>query len=729
MADIVEIVHRINYEVNDTALQNATTAIQLQIQKIETLNTVLARYRQELNTVRDSAAISELARKVDSATRQMESSFNRAKGIASEFFRGFARSLGGEANLEDAVAKWLAPLHDRLYKVKTEGGGAATSLGGIANKLVSFSGLAPLAVTLFTSLADEIFSVSEETRIAAEEQERYNKALKDSTENARKQYNNKSTDLLGIRSVVEDKSIDIAIRKAAVQQLQQQYSFYAKGLTISDFLAGRTGDFYQKVDNVERAKATEGIVKDTLVAAQEQRMKELAEQKKAEASLAKARKDLEIAKKNRSPEFIGDGRRNELLRAAELSYNSALKAYEKSTNTLRATEDRIQVAENTFKKVSKITAAVNFYRPEDDDTKNASKPSVRIKKERTTETKGPVQIVVDDTLIQLLVRSLEGDHVGGIRRDHAMWDSALQQETVAAVASSSSPELTVSKRIPSKTEKFLFGKTAETQDGEERRREEIQKSIAAYQSLVNAAVQAFQTIYDAQIKALDAEIAIRQKRVEAATKLAEKGNTEVLKIEQERLDKAQKQREEFARRQQIINAALAVSNAVLAVAQAAGETGPGAIAVVPAVIAAIIAGYAAISAATRESTAQAFADGVVGFRGKGGPREDANWVRISSGESVITAKGTAANHSILEAINKGAEFRMLDAKLISAVPSLNFQQTGFASKDNLKSLEKKLDGVIEAVRDNQFKQDVFFNEHGVGLLTQRAIRKDQNRFK
>ena len=198
-------------------------------------------------------------------------------------------------------------------------------------------------------------------------------------------------------------------------------------------------------------------------------MKELAEQKKAEASLAKARKDLEIAKKNRSPEFIGDGRRNELLRAAELSYNSALKAYEKSTNTLRATEDRIQVAENTFKKVSKITAAVNFYRPEDDDTKNASKPSVRIKKERTTETKGPVQIVVDDTLIQLLVRSLEGDHVGGIRRDHAMWDSALQQETVAAVASSSSPELTVSKtRIPSKTEKFLFGKTAETQDGEER---------------------------------------------------------------------------------------------------------------------------------------------------------------------------------------------------------------------------------------------------------------------
>jgi hypothetical protein len=282
---------------------------------------------------------------------------------------------------------------------------------------------------------------------------------------------------------------------------------------------------------------------------------------------------------------------------------------------------------------------------------------------------------------------------------------------------------------PSKLESTLFGETADIANGEERRRQELAKSVEAYQTLATAAIEAFQSIYDAQIKALDAEIVIRQKRVEAATKLAERGNTDALKLEQDRLTKAEKQREEYAKKQKMLNAALAVSNAILAVAQTAAQTGPGSIVMVPAVIAAIIAGYVAISAATKESSAQAYADGVVDFKGKGGPRDDANWVRISSGESVITAKGTAANRSILQAINKGAEFKMLDGRLSAAVPVVAGAQGSFASKDSLKGLEKKLDGVIDAVKDSKLKQDIFFNEHGVGLMTQRVVRRDQNRFK
>lgn len=49
-----------------------------------------------------------------------------------------------------------------------------------------------------------------------------------------------------------------------------------------------------------------------------------------------------------------------------------------------------------------------------------------------------------------------------------------------------------------------------------------------------------------------------------------------------------------------------------------------------------------------------FADGVVDFRGRGGPREDANLIRISNRESIMTAAATAAYRSPLLAMNAGA---------------------------------------------------------------------------
>ena len=115
-------------------------------------------------------------------------------------------------------------------------------------------------------------------------------------------------------------------------------------------------------------------------------------------------------------------------------------------------------------------------------------------------------------------------------------------------------------------------------------------------------------------------------------------SVEALKIEEDRLQKAQEMRAQFARRQQAVNAAITVSNAIAAVARAALEGGGfGSVATIAALLAALAAGYAAVTSMSNDN---AYADGVVDFKGKGGPRDDANWVRISSGESVITAEGT-----------------------------------------------------------------------------------------
>lgn len=289
--------------------------------------------------------------------------------------------------------------------------------------------------------------------------------------------------------------------------------------------------------------------------------------------------------------------------------------------------------------------------------------------------------------------------------------------------------------LKAEQERQRLEQEAKDKAAQEHRREQIKKSIDAYQQLADAATQAFQTIYEAQIKALDKEIAIRQKRVDEAMKLAERGNTEVLRQEEERLKETQKKREQYARREQVVNAAVTISNAIVAIAKAAaegaGQGGYGAIATVAATIAALAAGYAAVQSLSNNS--ESFKDGVVDYHGAGGPRDDANWVRISSGESVITAGGTKANRHLLEAINNGTQFRVLDPALAYTMPAFRqpqqLQQGAYASAQDMQTLERKLDDVVSAIEDNRMKQDIFFNEHGVGLLTERAIRKNNRRFR
>lgn len=258
---------------------------------------------------------------------------------------------------------------------------------------------------------------------------------------------------------------------------------------------------------------------------------------------------------------------------------------------------------------------------------------------------------------------------------------------------------------------------------------EIQEKIDSYQELAKAVVEAYNTILQTQIDALDKEISIREKRVEAAKALAEKGNVAVLKMEEDRLQKAQKKRAEYAKKQQIVNAAITVSNAVAAVARAALEGGGfGSIATIAALLAALAAGYASVTSLSQDN---AFADGVVGFNGRGGPRDDKNWVRISNGESVITAEGTRHNQALLEAINSGSRFNVLgmpDMPLLKQ-PTGIYQQYAYATTKDLNGLEQKFDEVVGAIEKNKMKQNIFFNEYGVGIMTEKAISKTRKRWK
>lgn len=326
-----------------------------------------------------------------------------------------------------------------------------------------------------------------------------------------------------------------------------------------------------------------------------------------------------------------------------------------------------------------------------------------------------------------------GSGGGGVTEQKKIY----KKEELESVQSTGNTLISVDKPnetiVPLDTNAMLERDAEEKKKQEEelaaKRKQQILDAVADYQTLAQAVADAYNTIVQVQIDALDKEIAIREKRVAAAQKLAERGNVEALKIEEDRLQKAQEMRTQFARRQQAVNAAITVSNAIAAVARAALEGGGfGSVATIAALLAALAAGYAAVTSMSNDN---AYADGVVDFRGKGGPKDDANWVRISSGESVITAEGTQKNRHLLEAINNGAQLQLINPALAYTMPAFASPQYGsqaYASSYDLRLVEGKLDGVINAIEDSRMKQNIFFNEHGVGIMTERAVRKDRKRW-
>lgn len=247
------------------------------------------------------------------------------------------------------------------------------------------------------------------------------------------------------------------------------------------------------------------------------------------------------------------------------------------------------------------------------------------------------------------------------------------------------------------------------EDARKKSEDSIRKS---YDTIKQYAIQTLEDIYARQIELLDREIAARQRRVEQGTALAEKGNVEQLRIETERLDKAQAKRDEVAQKQLQTNALLQASSAAIAAAQAlqvvtnAGATGDPytTAARIAAAVAALAAGFAFVRNIT--TAARGFSDG--GYTGDGGKYEAAGIVH--KGEYVINAENTAKYRPMLEAMNEG-----------KYIPVNTRQDTS--------ALEYKLDSVIEAVGLNRTEVNAKVDQDGFHMMTTKQSRKSATRFR
>jgi hypothetical protein len=235
----------------------------------------------------------------------------------------------------------------------------------------------------------------------------------------------------------------------------------------------------------------------------------------------------------------------------------------------------------------------------------------------------------------------------------------------------------------------------------------IQDKIARIEALeeIKDAFLDFQKVFiDGQIQQTEAAISAQERRVQAAQEIADRGNVVLLKAEQERLDKLNRQRASFVRQQQNLAAVEIAVNSAVAVAKAAGQ--PGSPFTIFAILAAMAVGFA--QARAQAQSAATFAKG--GYTGDGGQFQEAGTVH--KGEFVINAQKTRQYRPLLEAIHAGRNPKALQSVQDRMVIV------------NTKSTDERLERIERAIMGQKGMQ-LSIDENGINGIVSRITYKQK----
>ena len=243
-------------------------------------------------------------------------------------------------------------------------------------------------------------------------------------------------------------------------------------------------------------------------------------------------------------------------------------------------------------------------------------------------------------------------------------------------------------------------------DKEEIDKEEKKKLIANIEEATNAALQLSNALIEAAIAQSEAQIKAQEARVEKAAEIADKGNAEILEIEQKKLDELRRQRERYVKQQQGLAVLEIAANAAIAIAKTAAETGVLSPAFIASTLAAMAIGFA--QARAQAQSAASFARG--GYTGDGSQFAAAGTVH--KGEFVMNAQRTRQYRPMLEAMHAGRNPKLLNGlqeKLIVV---------------NSKSSDERLDRIERAIREQQGMQ-LSIDERGIHGIVSRLDYKQQ----
>lgn len=190
-------------------------------------------------------------------------------------------------------------------------------------------------------------------------------------------------------------------------------------------------------------------------------------------------------------------------------------------------------------------------------------------------------------------------------------------------------------------------------------KDRLKEYIDYFADIFRAAVDATNKILALKIKEVDGQISQQERRVEAAKNIADRGNAELLEMEQKRLDDLTKKKEKFVRDQQALAAVELVANTAIAVSKAAAQGGVAAGVTIAAALIALVAGLASARAIASQA---AFYDGGFyngdGFTGHGNPKEESKAVgskpyTYHKEEMIFNHKKTRKFRDVFEGVHQG----------------------------------------------------------------------------
>ena len=255
------------------------------------------------------------------------------------------------------------------------------------------------------------------------------------------------------------------------------------------------------------------------------------------------------------------------------------------------------------------------------------------------------------------------------------------------------------------TDQILALDDEQTAESKKQADERKQAVLDGIEKVAKATVDLVNTSLNAAIQETDGQINAQQKRVDAAAKIAEKGNAELLQIEEDRLTKLNEKKANFVRAQQALAAIELVANSAVAISKAAAEGGAAAPFTIAATLIALAAGLVAARAQAR--AAASFATG--GYTGDGGKYQPAGIVH--RGEFVVTKEKTQKFRPLLDAIHSGRD------------PLLAKGLNGQLITMNNRSMDGKLDRIEKAIRE-QKGLNLSIDERGINGIVSKIQYKN-----
>lgn len=265
-----------------------------------------------------------------------------------------------------------------------------------------------------------------------------------------------------------------------------------------------------------------------------------------------------------------------------------------------------------------------------------------------------------------------------------------------------------------------------------KRKERIDATVWGAQEISNAIISIAQNELDQKMRLIDAEIEYRERRMDRARELAEKGNVEVLKREQDSLDQLFKKREEIGKKQIALNALIQASElakAAASMAAAIGEIAAGgdpytaAIRIAAAGIA-MAAAISQINSSISQLNTGGYYDG--GYTGDGGKYDPAGTVH--KGEFVFDQEKTKQFRPLFEAIHNN-KVNLTDFTMPRQVSLPELHRPEVQNNRELKDLKAQMVKMTEAINNISVNANQTMNEHGLSQRIEFVKRKDRNRFR